>query len=68
MPFDSSFTSKDGEYFSPWSNPSHPEILFPLDSFELLLNDLGWESKEWLDYWIKKKALNLASSYWHPSS
>ena len=68
MPFDSSFISKEGQYISPWSNPTHPEICFPLDSFELLLNDLGWESKAWLDYWIDKKALNLATSYWHPDS
>ena len=39
-------------------------LKFPIDNFNLLLRDLGWESSKWFHYWIKNSGESLASSSW----
>jgi len=55
----------DLKNLSPWSEPKNPEILFPLESYESLLNSFGkFESSEWLKYWLKKGGASLAFESW----
>ncbi|AAP99774.1 MULTISPECIES: uridine kinase [Prochlorococcus] len=49
---------------SPWLDPKHSDILFPFANLQSLLNDLGWESDEWINYWLAKDGYNLAASFW----
>ena len=41
---------------------NHPDIEFPFERFDALLRDVGWESSEWIDFWLKHDGPNLASS------
>ncbi len=48
---------------SPWSSPIDPEILFNRDDLESLIFDFGWtDPASWLDHWLNRRGLNLASS------
>ncbi len=41
------------------------DINFPLDKFEKLIIDIGWESlDDWFNFWIKKKNLLLIDKFW----
>ena len=41
------------------------DINFPLDKFEKLIIDIGWESlDDWLNFWINKKNLLLIDQFW----
>ncbi|MDA9704243.1 kinase [Prochlorococcus sp. AH-736-L19] len=42
------------------------EIKFPLDKFEKLICDIGWESlTEWFDFWNNKKNIFSIDQYWN---
>ena len=42
------------------------EINFPLDKFEKLIIDIGWESlDDWFNFWINKKGLLLTDQFWN---
>ncbi len=57
--------SSKNEISSPWSNPRDTEILFPINAFEKLLDNLGWsQPTDWCNYWEKKGGINLASGKW----
>ncbi|WP_320667509.1 uridine kinase [Prochlorococcus sp. MIT 1307] len=50
---------------SPWSASIDPEISFPIQPFEKLLQDLGWsEPLKWLTHWLNRGGTNIASSDW----
>jgi len=41
------------------------DINFPLDKFEKLIIDIGWESlDDWFNFWINKKNLLLIDQFW----
>ena len=41
------------------------DINFPLDKFEKLIIDIGWESlDDWFNFWINKKNLLLIDKFW----
>ena len=41
------------------------DINFPVDKFEKLIIDIGWESMDdWLNFWINKKNLLLIDQFW----
>ena len=41
-------------------------INFPLDKFEKLIIDIGWESlDDWFNFWINKKGLLLTDQFWN---
>ncbi len=46
----------------------HPDISFPLDRFEVLLHNIGWESSKWIDFWLTNNGTNLASSFLAPGT
>ncbi len=47
-----------------WPDSISKDIVFPQKYFELLLNRLGYEFFEWLDYWIQNNGNNIASYHW----
>lgn len=50
---------------SPWSKPIDPEVFFPLEPYEKLLADLGWNDPfDWLDHWLNRGGIGIASSSW----
>ena len=51
-----------------WPYSINREIAFPKDYFELLINELGYELFEWIDYWINQNGDNIGSSYWSPGT
>lgn len=54
---------------SPWSTVGNPDILFPLDKFECLLQGIGWnDSSKWVDHWKQYGAPDIALSYWAPGT
>ena len=56
------------DQLSPWSFPQDPEVVFPRKDFEELLVDLDWvQPSAWLDHWLNRGGINLASGSW-PSS
>ena len=51
--------------YSPWSNPRDPQVFFEIDSYNKLLESLGWsDHREWLNLWLNRGGLELASSNW----
>ena len=41
------------------------DINFPLDKFEKLIIDIGWESlDDWIDFWIKQKSILSIDQFW----
>ncbi len=47
----------------PWLNPGDSEIIFPKDTFEDLLAELGWENINlWFEYWQQRECNHIASS------
>lgn len=61
-----SFQGSDFDFStSPWSTPVDPTIKFPIEFLEKLLVDLGWsEPFFWLEHWLKRGGIDLASSFW----
>ncbi len=52
-------------YFSPWSNPIDPDIFYPIPPYTKLLNSFNWQNEtKWLNHWLKRGGINLASSAW----
>lgn len=47
-----------------WSTISGNEICFPFSSFEALINDLGWEFEDWLEYYSSINGEELAYRSW----
>ncbi len=47
---------------SPFECIKHPDISFPLDSFETLLLDIGWDASDWINFWLTHNGKNLAAS------
>ena len=44
----------------------HLDINFPLDKFEKLIIDIGWESlNEWVNFWDKHKNILSIDQYWN---
>jgi len=52
---------------SPWSIPPDPQLLFPLNSYEQLLEAINCpEPFAWLKQWDQRGGVDLASYAWHP--
>ena len=59
---------KSSSYVPSWPSPEGYEFLFPKSDFEGLLADFGWTSIDlWVQHWLKRSGINLASTSW-PSS
>ncbi len=51
--------------YSPWSNPVDPQIFFPIQPYNKLLESLNWPDQvQWLNHWSIHGGINLASSAW----
>ena len=51
--------------FSPWSNPIDPHILFPISSYQELLEELNCSDfQQWLTKWDLRGGVELAFSAW----
>ena len=51
--------------YSPWSNPIDPDILFPIEPYNHLLENLNWEDHtHWLNNWRLRGGVEIASSNW----
>ncbi len=50
---------------SPWSNPKDPHILFPINSYDQLLNTLNYPNhNKWLNSWNLRGGIKLADYAW----
>tara|TARA_B100000700_G_C15027798_1_gene849083 strand:- start:5 stop:997 length:993 start_codon:yes stop_codon:yes gene_type:complete len=55
--------------YTPWSNPRDPEILFEIESFNKLLENLDWpDPTKWLNHWLDRGGIDFAFPAWPPET